>query len=124
MSHKVLVIDDEVSLLSALEKHLTTVGFTVITASDARVGLELFAKESPNLIILDLLMPEMSGIDFLREFKGNQKNPTPVIVLSNLSEYNEIKTALDLGAVVFLVKSDNSLQEIESKIRELLVAVF
>lgn len=123
MSHKVLVIDDEVSLLSALEKHLTTVGFTVLTATSAQIGLELCASKSPNLVLLDLIMPQMSGIEFLREFKGNQKSSVPVVVLSNLNEYSEIKMALDLGAVVFLVKSDNSLQEIELKITELLHAV-
>lgn len=115
---QILVVEDEKPLARALQVKLTKAGFACQTAVNGEEALAVIAKETFDLVLLDLLMPGMDGWDFLENLsKGATK--TPVIVISNLNQSEDIQRAMDLGATDFMVKSDVSLAEIVEKAQEL-----
>lgn len=107
--HKVLLIDDDVLLLASLARRLKRQGgFECLVACSAAQGMDLARQERPDLILLDLNMPEMSGFGFLRELK---KDPSianiPVLILSGILNDEEIlREALALGALGYFDKTD------------------
>jgi CheY-like chemotaxis protein len=105
---KVLLVDDSKLQRWVIQKDLIKAGFTVIVAGDGEEGLRLAEKESPDLILLDMMLPKISGLDMLRSLK---KTPAtldiPVIVLTGLSKGNEQKLAKE-GAAGFCEKSEAS----------------
>lgn len=115
---RVLIIEDDKFLGSLLARKLEKEEFT---ASIAANGVEAFDKinESlPNLILLDLILPNMNGFEILEVLKKNQKTKdTPVIILSNLSQKEDIEKSLKLGAADYLVKAYSTPQEIVEKIK-------
>lgn len=100
---KVLVVDDSIFQRKNICSVLVAAGFEIIEAENGRVGLEKLASSSPNLIMTDLLMPEMDGIQFLAALREN-KNTIPVFVLTSDIQDNKREQCLDLGAAGFLSK--------------------
>lgn len=98
----VLVVDDDKPLARALEINLKAHGYTVTVAHDARSALDLFAHTHPALVILDLGLPDMDGVDVLHGIRGF--NATPVIVLSARATSAEKVEALDAGADDYVTK--------------------
>ena len=100
---------------------LKTQGYKVLEAHDGEKGLRLIAKERPQLILLDLAMPQMDGLAVLKEL---QQDPTlqdiPVIVLSNLGEKASIDQALALGAKDYLIKAHFLPSEVITKVKKVL----
>jgi len=115
---KILVVEDEEILLTALSEELKQEGFDVVGAKDGVEGLEKAASEQPNLMLLDLVMPRLDGIGTLKQLKAqeNTKN-IPVVILTNLSDYDKISDALSLGAMDYLVKANYRLEELVTKIK-------
>lgn len=106
---KVLVIDDDDMVLSLLRETLESNDFECFTAHDAVEGFKKAADCKPGLIILDLMLPKMSGYGFLRGIKGNPGlAKIPVVILTSLTDSHVAMEALDLGAVSFLSKSCDS----------------
>lgn len=101
---KVLVVEDETVLADAYKIVLEKAGYDVYVAYRGQQGLELAATHKPNVILLDMLMPEMNGIDFLKELKPKQLPHTKVCVLSNIENPEIMKAATKLGAVDYLLK--------------------
>ena len=121
MSHKVLIIEDDDFLRSLAVTKLEKEGFAVTMAANGQEGLAQVATTAPDLIILDLMLPIMSGFDVLKELKASDATKNiKVIVFSNLGEESDIKTCLDLGANDYLVKANFTLDELVEKIKELL----
>ena len=116
---KILVIEDEATLQKALNDVLLQEGFEVSSASDGVTGLEIAKKENPDLILLDIILPKMDGFEVLAKLKADDEN-TPVVILTNLSDVNDVQKALDLGATTYLVKADYHLNEVIQKIKEIL----
>ena len=116
---KILVIEDEATLQKALNDVLLQEGFEVSSASDGITGLEIAKKENPDLILLDIILPKMDGFEVLAKLKADDEN-TPVVILTNLSDVNDVQKALDLGATTYLVKADYHLNEVIQKIKEIL----
>ena len=116
---KILVIEDEATLQKALDDVLSQEGFEVFSATDGIIGLEVAKKEKPDLILLDIILPKMDGFEVLSKLKANDEN-TPVVILTNLSDLNDVQKALDLGATTYLVKADYHLNEVIQKIKEIL----
>ncbi len=86
MSHTILVVDDEADVRTFLTAVLEKEGYRVVTASDGREALETAEKERPDLIVLDLQMPEQTGTDFYRRLtKDNTLRNTPIIVVSGVA---------------------------------------
>ena len=100
---KVLVVDDSIFQRKNICSVLVAAGFEIIEAENGRVGLEKVASSSPNLIMTDLLMPEMDGIQFLAALRENN-NTVPVFVLTSDIQENKREQCLDLGAAGFLSK--------------------
>lgn len=116
-SSKILLIEDDPFLVNIYSTKLSLEGFEVLEASDAKKGLRLAEKHSPDLILLDLLLPEVNGFKFLEILKKKKKTKDiPVIVLSNLGEKEDIKRAFDLGVTDYLIKVHFLPEEVIDKI--------
>ncbi len=121
MSHKILIVEDDDFLRSLAVTKLEKESFTVFMAPNGQDGLEIAQKELPDLIILDLMLPIMSGFDVLAQLKAaDTTKGTKVIVFSNLGEESDIKKCLDMGANDYLVKANFTLDELVDKIKTLL----
>jgi len=105
MRTKILSIEDATNFRSLIRLSLEFNGFEVIEAVNGRHGLEIAVQQMPDLILLDLKMPEMNGLEFCKAIQQHQtlKN-TPIIVLSSSEDANEIEQCLQLGAVDCLMK--------------------
>ncbi|MEI6880984.1 MAG: response regulator [Bacteroidota bacterium] len=121
MSHKILIVEDDDFLRSLAVTKLEKESFTVFMAPNGQDGLAIAQKELPDLIILDLMLPIMSGFDVLAQLKAaDTTKGTKVIVFSNLGEESDIKKCLDMGANDYLVKANFTLDELVDKIKTLL----
>lgn len=118
---KVLVVEDEEILLTALKEELLTGGYEVDGAEDGVEGLEKVKTFKPDLILLDLLMPKMDGMEMLQKLKADSETrDVPVVILTNLSDYEKISEALSLGAMDYLVKANYKLEDLLDKVRTVL----
>jgi DNA-binding response OmpR family regulator len=118
---KILIIEDEAALQKALGDVLTQEGFETFSALDGEVGLRLAQENTPDLILLDLVLPKMNGFEVLGKLKEDASTQdVPVIVLTNLEEMKDIEKVVDLGASSYLVKSNYKLQEVVERIRKTL----
>ena len=99
---KILVVEDEESVLDPLELLLTKEGFSIITARDGKEALEKFAQTSPDLILLDLMLPEISGTEVCRQIRI--KSSVPIIMLTAKDTEVDKVVGLELGADDYIVK--------------------
>ncbi len=105
MPQKILAIDDENDVLLIIKTALSGQGYDVLTASNGYDGLAMAEDQKPDLILLDLRMPEMDGMEVLEQLRDNEKTQSiPVIVLTGLSEKAKIREALDKGITYYIVK--------------------
>jgi two-component system, OmpR family, alkaline phosphatase synthesis response regulator PhoP len=102
MTKKILIIDDKPELRTLLKSYFAQEGFTTLTAGNGREGLFAARYERPDLIILDLMMPEMGGFDFMRAY--TRQAATPIIVLTAKLEENDKVLGLELGADDYVTK--------------------
>jgi len=106
MAKKILIIEDDKFLRKVITKKLSKGGYSVIEAIDGEKGLEAVKKEKPDLVLLDLVLPEMDGFEVLAKMKKESSlSKTPVIILSNLGEKEEIDKGFKMGATDYLVKA-------------------
>ena len=104
---KVLSIEDDAFLSSLVSSKLIDAGFSVITAGTGKEGIAKAGLEKPNLILLDIMLPDMGGFEILETLKGNPATKDiPVIILSNLGGREEIEKGVALGAASYLIKSN------------------
>jgi two-component system, OmpR family, alkaline phosphatase synthesis response regulator PhoP len=102
MAKKILVVDDKPELRTLLKSYLTQEGFDVVTANDGQEALFVARHEKPNLIILDLMMPEMGGYEFMRLY--SREADTPVVILTAKLDENDKVLGLELGADDYVTK--------------------
>jgi DNA-binding response OmpR family regulator len=117
MTKKILVVDDKQELRTLLKQYLTQEGFAIFTARDGQEALFTARHEKPDLIILDIMMPGMSGYDFLRIY--NREASTPVILLTAKIEENDKVLGLELGADDYVTKPF-SMRELTARVRAVL----
>lgn len=103
MSGKILVVDDEQSIVTLLQYNLQQAGFDVITAFDGKDGLTKAKAESPALIILDLMLPKMDGIDVCKELRKEQMH-IPILMLTAKDDEIDKILGLELGADDYMTK--------------------
>ena len=115
---KILVAEDDKFLVKVYEAKLTKAGFEAKIAQDGEEALEILKTFTPEIILLDLMMPKKDGFQVLAELKADPKlKGIPVIVTSNLSQPEDKKKAMDLGAKDYIVKSDTPIQDIIEKLK-------
>ena len=120
---KVLVVEDDTLLKDMLGQQLTKEGWQVLHATEGEQALGLAESEHPNIILLDLLLPGMSGFDILTTLKEKETTKDiPVVILSNLGQQEDLDKGVKLGAADFLIKSNFTLDEVSSKIKEIVGA--
>jgi len=120
-STKVLIIEDDQRINKVYMAKLSVEGITVMTALDGEEGLRKIYSEKPDLILLDLMLPQKSGFEILKEIKQDPKvKDIPVLILSNLAQEKEVEKGLELGAEDYLVKTDYSIQQVMEKIKKAL----
>ena len=108
---KVLVVEDDPFLMKVAGLTLEDKGYHVERAVTGKEAIVAIKKNGYKLVLLDLIMPEMDGFEVLNELK-KQKNKVPIVVFSNLSQEEDKKEALSLGAKDYFVKSDITLDEL------------
>ena len=117
----ILIIEDHPMTLDVFRTKLEIEGYDVHLASDGRVGLDKALTINPDLVLLDLMLPRLNGLEVLSELRKNPKTvKTPIIILSNWEDDKDIKKGLELGANDFLLKSQITPKEVVGKIKGLL----
>ena len=117
MTKKILVVDDKLQLRNLLKSYLTQEGFRVVTAEDGKEALFVARQEKPDLIILDLMMPEMGGYEFMRVY--GKEADTPIVILTAKPEENDKVLGLELGADDYITKPF-SMRELTARVRAVL----
>jgi len=117
MAKKILVVDDKHELRTLLKSYLTQEGYDVSTAGNGQEALFVARDEKPDLIILDLMMPEMGGYDFMRVF--SREADTPVIILTAKLDENDKVLGLELGADDYVTKPFSP-RELAARVRAVL----
>jgi len=117
----ILLVEDDRFLRRAAEATLRQRGFTVVTAADGEEALRQAGTEGLDLILLDLIIPKLQGIEVLRRLKQDARTaPIPVIVLSNLGQGRDIEQAMEAGAVAYFIKANLSLQDLVAEVNKVL----
>ena len=115
------MVEDEPDLAEIYTLELEMAGFEVALAKDGALALEKLKTDTPDFILLDLLMPEIDGYEFLTKMKNHPKRKKLLIYAwSNLTQKNHIAKANDVGADGFLIKSDFTPRKLADKIKEIL----
>lgn len=114
---KILVVEDERALARAIQLKLQNEDFEVAMATDGEEAWRKIQDEKPHLILLDLILPRLDGFELLQKIK-KENVKTPVFVISNLSQDQDIARAKKMGAKEYFVKSDTPVAEIVEKIKK------
>jgi DNA-binding response OmpR family regulator len=121
MPHTILVVEDTELLRRMYTDRLTQDGYRVLSASDGLEALSVMRNETPDLVLLDLIMPKMSGIEVLERIQSDTRlHEIPVLILSNLGQDEDIRRCVELGASDYLIKNDARPADIAAKIKSLL----
>jgi len=120
---KIAIIEDDAAIHQMYRMKFETEGFDVQLASNGKSGIELVKKFNPDIVLLDLQMPEVDGLEALRAIRSSKQNKqTPVIILTNLGEEESPKELKDLGANGYIVKADYTPRQVVLKVKETLEA--
>lgn len=115
----ILVVEDEEPLRMVLKDVLTVEGYTILEAKNGIEGLEMAFREHPDLILLDILMPKMDGLEMLKKLREDEwGKKAPVIVLTNLSDNEDIAKAVEEDVFEYFVKTDIRINEVIARIKE------
>ena len=118
---KVLIIEDDEFLRGLIQKKLVSEGFEAISAADGEDGVKKAKENKPDLILLDLMLPNMDGYEVLGKVKNDSSiSSTPVIILSNLAQPEDIQKGVKLGAADYVIKAQSTPEEIVEKVKTIL----
>jgi DNA-binding response OmpR family regulator len=117
---KVLIAEDEEAMLNALETKFSKEGFTVFAAHDGEEGFNFANKEHPDIILLDIIMPKIDGIELVKRIRevGHWGKEVPIIMLTNLSDPESVSVVAKYGVFDFLVKTDWRLDDVVKLVRD------
>lgn len=120
ISVTVVIVEDDPLLRDILTNHLSKSGCTPYATGNGGEAIELVEKSKPHVIVLDLMLPEVSGEEILRTLKSSESHKMiPVIAFSNRSEESDMKKILALGAAAFLIKASTDLSDLTVMIKNL-----
>ena len=102
---KILIVDDEPDFLQLLKVRLESDDYQVVTAANGKEGLERMKSEKPDVVLLDIMMPKINGLDVLKKMRTRDKS-LPIFMLSGYADEKRFKTALRHRASGFIIKSE------------------
>ena len=118
MPQKILIIEDDKFLRRLITERFKQENFETVEAANGEEGLRKTKEEKPNLVLLDLILPDADGFQILSKIKEDKNiSSIPVIIFSNLGERKEMEKALRLGAVDYLIKAHFTPSEIVEKVK-------
>lgn len=119
---KIIIIDDDPFILDMYLLKFKDQGFTTETANDGKAGLEKISSFSPDLVLLDVVMPKMDGFDVIKKIKEDMgdKKPFKVLFLTNFGQKEDIEKGLKLGADGYIIKAHFTPSEVVAKVKEIL----
>ncbi len=122
---KILIVEDDRYISKMYQLKLSLDGFDVQLADNGRVGIEKAKEFRPDIILTDILMPEMDGFDVIKAVKAEpEMATTPILIMSNLGQEDHIKKGLELGALGYIVKSQYTPSKVVDKIKEVLAGKY
>ena len=120
---KILIVEDDLFIRELYERQLSLEGYEVSTAEDGEIGLNRITESIPDLLLLDIMLPKVSGLDLLRTIKAKEETKNiPVILLTNLGQDSVIKEGFNLGADGYLIKSAYTPDQIIEEVKKFLSA--
>ena len=120
-SKTILLVEDEDFIRDLYERQLTKAGFEVKSAADGQSGLNLLKSETFDLLLLDIMLPGMNGLQLLREFKTQNPNSKMItILLTNLGQEAVIKEGFELGAQAYLIKASYTPDQVVNEVKNAL----
>jgi len=118
---KVLIVEDDKMISSMYETKLKQEGFLVLTADNGHLGLEIAMKEKPDIVLLDIILPQMDGFTVLQELRYNKSmKSTPIIMLTNLGTDEDKEKGAKFGATDYLVKANLTPAQVSEIIKKYL----
>lgn len=118
---KIFLVEDDEFLVDIYTTKLKESGFEAEVAKDGKTALNFLKKEKPDLLVLDLVLPDMDGLDLLREIKKEERfQDLAVIILSNLDKGLQEKDYAGLGVVKYLIKANHKPSEIVEEIKKII----
>jgi DNA-binding response OmpR family regulator len=117
---KILLVEDDPLLIDIYKTKLSTAGFDIVIINDGEQALEAVEKESPDAVLLDIVLPKVDGWEILKGIKEKHKL-TKVIVLSNLGQKEEVQKGFSLGAEKYLIKANYTPSDVVSEIEKLFI---
>lgn len=118
---KILLVEDEALIRELYTRQLTKAGFTVKPAATGEEAVQILKTENFDLILLDIMLPGINGLQVLREYKLAQPNsPTVVVLLTNLGQESIIKEGFDLGAQAYLIKTSYTPDQIVAEVQSII----
>jgi len=116
-----VLVEDDSLMSSILATHLIKEGFAIVSVTNGTQAFERIQAEQPSIVLLDIVLPGVDGFNVLQKLKQEESTKSiPVLILSNLGSEEEIQRGMDLGAEAYLVKANSMVEEITSKVREIL----
>jgi DNA-binding response OmpR family regulator len=119
---KILLVEDDPMVVRMYQRKFEFEGFKVTLAFNGEEGLEAIKKEVPDIILLDIMMPKMNGIETLKTIRADEKyKKVPIIILTNLGDRPEdVQKCKELGATDYMVKANLQLKDLIEKIKSLI----
>lgn len=118
---KILIIEDNADIIELYRIYFEQAGFQVLIGVDGLQGIVALLDQKPDIILLDIMMPQMNGFEVLEAIKFQSSIETPIVVCSNLSQESDKQKALEMGVKAYITKSDYEVPEIVKKTQEILI---
>lgn len=118
---KILIVEDDSLLIRMYQKIFESQGYQVDLAADGQEGLDKARANKPTLILLDVMMPKMNGMQVLEQLKKEPDTKNiPIVMLTNLAGESDAEQALAKGAIKYIIKSQYKPQEVEAMVKQIL----
>jgi CheY-like chemotaxis protein len=118
---KILIVDDEEDMREILSDKFLTCGFSVVLAKDGEEGLRMALESHPLVILLDIAMPKMDGLQMLEKLRHDEwGNNVPVVLLTNISDMQKIDEAQKLGIQEYMLKAEWKMAQIVDRVKEII----
>ena len=118
---RILLVEDDPFLIDIYTTKLKEAGFKIEVATDGEEGLRKLTEKKFDLLVLDIVLPQIDGWEILKKVKADQKlKETPVLILSNLGQKGEVEKGMKLGATKYLIKAHYTPSEVIEEIKEVL----